>query len=138
MRIDSLQQLSASLDAAGIDLLELRGPGVLLRLGRDAADVAAVRERGVSAPAPSKCTPSCGVTVTAPSAGVFLHAHPMQSTPLALVGAPVPAGAPIGLLQVGALLLPVSAPRSAVVAGLRVAHGTLVGYGTPLVDLDPD
>jgi biotin carboxyl carrier protein len=31
--------------------------------------------------------------------------------------------------------LPVAAPRAAVVAGVRVAHGTVVGYGTPLVEL---
>ena len=90
MRIDSLAQLSASLDAAGIALLELRGPGVLLRLGRDAADVAPVAEQGVAAPAALQRTPSTGVTVNAPAAGVFLRAHPMQSSPLAPVGAQVP------------------------------------------------
>lgn len=138
MRIDSLQQLATSLADAGIGLLELRGPGVLLRLGRDAADVAAGVEASVSTPGPSRSTPSTGTTVNAPAAGVFLHAHPMQSTPLAPVGAPVRAGAPIGLLQIGALMLPVTAPRAAVVAGLLVAHGATVGYGTPLVELAPD
>ena len=138
MRIDSLQQLATSLADAGIGLLELRGPGVLLRLGRDAADVAAGVEASVSTPGPSRPTPSSGATVSAPAAGVFLHAHPMQSTPLAPVGAPVRAGAPIGLLQIGALMLPVTAPRAAVVAGLLVAHGATVGYGTPLVELAPD
>jgi acetyl-CoA carboxylase biotin carboxyl carrier protein len=138
MRIDSLQQLSKSLDDAGIGLLELRGPGVLLRLGRDAAAAAPAGERSGAAPAPLQRAQSAGATVNAPAAGVFLHAHPMQSTPLAPVGVQVQAGATIGLLQIGALLLPVPAPRSAVVAGLRVAHGTTVGYGTPLVDLAPD
>jgi acetyl-CoA carboxylase biotin carboxyl carrier protein len=138
MRIDSLQQLSTWLDDAGVGLLDLRGPCVRMRLGRDAAAVAAVGEQSVSTPEPLRSTQSTGVTVNAPSAGVFLHAHPMQSTPLAPVGAQVRAGAPIGLLQIGALLLPVSAPRAAVVASLRVAHGATVGYGTPLVDLDPD
>jgi len=138
MRIESLAQLSASLDDAGIGLLELRGPGVLLRLGRDAADVAPEAGQRVAAPALPQRTQSTGVTVNAPAAGVFLHAHPMQSSPLATVGAQVRAGAVIGLLQIGALLLPVPAPRPAVVAGLRVAHGTTVGYGTPLVDLEPD
>ena len=138
MRIDSLQQLSASLDYAGIGLLELRGPGVLLRLGRDAAEAAPPGERSVATPDALHGAPSPGVTVNAPAAGVFLHAHPMQSTPLAPVGARVRAGAPLGLLQIGALLLPVPASRAAVVVDLRVAHGTLVGYGTPLVDLDAD
>ena len=138
MRIDSLQQLATSLADAGIGLLELRGPGVLLRLGRDAADVAAVVESSVSMPGPSRATPSSGTTVSAPAAGVFLHTHPMQSTPLAPVGAPVRAGAPIALLQIGALLLPVTAPRAAIVAGLLVAQGATVGYGTPLMELAPD
>jgi acetyl-CoA carboxylase biotin carboxyl carrier protein len=137
MRIDSLQQLSTWLDDAGIGLLELRGPGVVLRLGCDAADAAAVGERGEAKPGPQEDRPSRGVTVNAPSAGVFLHTHPMQSTPLAPIGAQVRAGAPIGLLQIGALLLPVCAPQAAVVTGLRVPHGTVVGYGTPLIDLDP-
>jgi acetyl-CoA carboxylase biotin carboxyl carrier protein len=138
MWIDSLQQLATSLDDAGIGLLELRGPGVLLRLGRDAADIAAVYETSASAPSTSRSKPSTVVTVAARCAGVFLHAHPMQSTPLAPVGTPVRAGATIALLQIGALLLPVSAPRAAVVARLLVAHGATVGYGTPLVDLAPD
>ena len=137
MRIDSLQQLSASLDDAGIGLLELHGPGVLLRLGRDAADAAPTGERSVATSNTSKVAQSRGTTVNAPS-GVFLYAHPLQSAPLARVGAHVPAGAPVGLLQIGALLLPVPAPRAAVVTGLLVADGTLVGYGTPLVDLDAD
>ena len=137
MQVDSLRQLSASLDDAGIGLLELRGPGVLLRLGRDAADAAPAGERDVAVPVASRSTPSTGVTVNAPSAGVFLYAHPMHSTPLAPDGAQVRAGAPIGLLQIGALLLPVCAPRAACVTGLRVVDGTLVGYGTPLVDIDP-
>lgn len=138
MQIDSLQELSESLDEAGIGLLELRGPGVLLRLGRDAADAASACPSSVATPNASPSKPSHRVTVNAPSAGVFLHAHPMQSIPLAPVGVPVRAGAPIGLLRIGALLLPVWAPRAAVVTSLRVADGTLVGYGTPLVDLDAD
>lgn len=138
MQIESLRQLSASLDDAGIGLLELRGPRVLLRLGRDAADVAPTGERSVATPAARQHAQSTGVTVNAPAAGVFLHAHPMQSTPLVLIGAQVRAGAPIGLLQIGALLLPVAAPRAAVVADLRAAHGATVGYGTPLVELEPD
>ena len=133
MPIDSLQQLSTWLDDAGIGLLELRGPGVLLRLGRDAADAAPAGEWNAAVPDALH-----GITVNAPSAGVFLLSHPMQSSPLAPVGAQVRAGAPIGLLQIGALLLPVRAPQAAVVTSLHVPHGTVVGYGTPLVDLDPD
>ena len=136
--LDTLQQLSTWLDDADIGLLELRGPGVLLRLGRDAADVAAMSERVAALPYPMQQTQSRGVTANAPSAGVFLHMHPMQSTPLAPVGARVRPGAPVGLLQIGALLLPVCAQQAAVVTGLRVSHGTLVGYGTPLVELAPD
>jgi len=77
-----------------------------------------------------------GLTVRAPSVGVFA-AHPLQVTPLALPGARVRAGEPIGLMQIGALLLPVHAPQNAIVRAVRAAPGTPVGFGTPLFELDP-
>ena len=59
------------------------------------------------------------------------------AAPLAPPGARVPQGQPLGLLRIGALLLPVPAPHDGRVAGVLDAHGTAVGHGTPLVDLRP-
>lgn len=132
MPTDQVQQLVAWLAETDIDLLELRGPGMLLRLGHDVGDARTLPPQ--AAPVAHTVRP---VTADAPSVGVFLHAHPLQQTTLAAAGRRVRAGAPLGLLQIGTMLLPVCAPQAATVAHVRVAHGTLVGYGTPLVDLDP-
>jgi acetyl-CoA carboxylase biotin carboxyl carrier protein len=69
--------------------------------------------------------------------GRFLHAHPLQDAPLALPGKRVRAGQALGLLQVGMLLIPVTAPRDGVVAAIVAADGALVGFGDRLVDLRP-
>lgn len=39
--------------------------------------------------------------------------------------------------EIGSLLLPVCAPRDATLAATLIAHGTTVGYGTPLFELEP-
>lgn len=136
MQIDQVQQLCAWLVATDIGLLELRGPDLQLRLRCDGGDAAVVQEQVT--PAQGAAHPSSpSLTVAAPSVGVFLHAHPLHLTALAPAGTRVRAGETIGLLQIGALLLPVCAPQAATVARVRVAAGTVVGYGTPLVELDP-
>ena len=131
MGSDSIAQLSAWLAATDIDLLELRGPNACLRIGPGAEELAAA-----ALPAPS-ATPAPALLVRAASVGVFLHRHPLSEAPLAAIGTTVRSGTVLGLLQIGALLLPVCAPRDARITGLRIAHGKSVGYGTPLVDLDP-
>ena len=45
------------------------------------------------------------------------------------------AGQAVGLLQIGPLLLPVTAPLAGVVAAVLAAEGHAVGYGTALVEL---
>lgn len=136
MRIDDIKQLSAWLADTDIALLELRGPDVHLRLRHDGARVDQVDDDLPPAPdAPGAATGR--VVATAASVGVFLHQHPLQEAPLARPGLRVNAGQTIGLLQIGSLLLPVRAPRDATVAAALVAHGTTVGYGTPLIELQP-
>jgi len=142
MQIEHVRQLSDWLAGTDIGLLELRGPAdLLLRLRRDGGDAETVVHEATTAPGPAAPAPApapTGLTANAPSVGVFLHAHPLHPTAaLAPAGARVGAGEPVGLLRIGALLLPVPAPQAATVAGVRVAHGTAVGFGTPLVDLDP-
>ena len=135
MSIDLVQQLSAWLAETDIGLLELRGPDKQLQLRlRNDGGGAAIRQESVAAPSES-ARPRA--VVGSPSIGVFLHRHPMRESALAPAGTRVREGQPLGLLKIGALLLPVCAQQAGTVAGVRVAHGTVVGYGTPLVDLDP-
>ena len=133
MHLDTLEQLSAWLAATDIALLELRGPGVHVRLRRDGA---------LGVPMLDAAPPDAGTAgrpprflAAASSVGVFLHAHPLNDALLAQPGAAVSAGQVLGLLQIGALLLPVTAPQDGTVIGTLVAHGERVGFGTPLVEL---
>lgn len=129
MHFDDIRQISAWLAATDIAELELQGPETCLRLrlgqGQGGATADSLRP-----PQPSHNA------VKAPSVGVFLHHHPLRDRPLVAAGAQVEADQILGLLQIGALLLPVTAPRSGVVAGLCVPHGTVVGFGAELAILD--
>jgi len=139
-----LQQLAAWLAGTDIGLLELRTSQGHVRLRRDGAApenyVLETLQGHAEAPVPapvaaSKAPPT--LSAVASSVGIFLHHHPLRGTPLAPPGTEVQAGQTVGLLQIGALLLPVVAPQAGVVAALREAHGSLVGYGTALVELHP-
>jgi acetyl-CoA carboxylase biotin carboxyl carrier protein len=135
MHIDLPQQLSAWLAATDIAVLELRGPDGHIRLRHDGARVEVIDD---AAPAVADTTSAHVplLAVAACSVGAFLHGHPLHTTPLARPGANVRAGQPVGLLQIGSLLLPVIAPKGATVIGSLVAHGETVGFGTPLVELE--
>lgn len=141
MMMAELQQLAAWLAGTDIGLLELRTPHGHIRLRRDdAVPENYVREElqgHAGAPVPAAAAAASPTQVVASSVGVFLHSHPLRGTPLAPPGVQVQAGQTVGLLQIGALLLPVAAPRAGVVAALREAHGSLVGYGAALVELHP-
>ena len=117
MHIDPLQQLSAWLAATDIAMLELRGPDCHVRLHRDGAQVIEV-----AAPAMVD-TPSAQVprlTVAAFSVGVFLHGHPLHTTPLAPPGASVRARAMDALAStVGG-----SGPASSSAARCAITFGT--------------
>jgi acetyl-CoA carboxylase biotin carboxyl carrier protein len=130
MQPDDIRQLSAWLEATDIDMMELQGPGARLCLRRNGTRIAIASHSAEGAAGP--CT-----VVQAPSVGVFLHEHPLRGEPLAGRGTRVRAGQVVGLLQIGALLLPVTAPQDGIIEAVLVAQGTAVGYGTPLVELLP-
>ncbi|UUZ69059.1 acetyl-CoA carboxylase biotin carboxyl carrier protein subunit [Polaromonas sp. P2-4] len=144
MMTAELQQLAAWLAGTDIGLLELCTPQGHVRLRRDDAVpenyVCEELQGHAGAPVPVSVAASA-VPATPPavasSVGIFLHHHPLRGTPLAPPGAQVQAGQTVGLLQIGALLLPVAAPQAGVVASMLKAHGSLVGYGTALVELQP-
>lgn len=136
-----VRQLSGWLGATDIGWLELRGPGVHVRLRNDAGRVEPMPtdlpfDEATSRQALAGAATMAGTwAVAAPSVGVCLHAHPLREQPLVAPGQAVAAGDIVALLQVGALLMPVTAPRAGVVVRHAVAAGTRVGYGTALVHL---
>lgn len=133
---DRVQQLSDWLSATDIGWLELRGPHQSICLQRAGGRIVVAPDEPVPEPVVEPGA-APGVTATASSVGVFLHRHPLHQTALAEAGATVYCGQVVGLLQIGALLLPVPAPCDGVVARMLVAHGTPVGYGARLVELHP-
>lgn len=120
MPYQHIHQISEWLAGTDIALLELRGPQGSIRL---------VNEAGHRAATPA------ATMVASPGIGLFLHRHPMSATALAPTGALVEAGQLIGLLQVGVLLIPISAPCAGRVAGHLVAHGDCVDFGAKLICL---
>jgi acetyl-CoA carboxylase biotin carboxyl carrier protein len=76
-------------------------------------------------------------TVVAECPGVFLTAHPVHSGPLVAPGDRVRPGDIVGLLKIGRLLTPVTAPREGIVTRVAAAPGTLVEFGTRLVEIQP-
>ncbi|RXH38706.1 hypothetical protein XH99_00095 [Bradyrhizobium nanningense] len=129
--LDHVDQLSIWLKDAGLALLELRGPSASLRLVNDGVSVRAVDGEEIPP------VDALSITVRAPSPGIFLDRHPLHAQAIALIGANVRAGEPLGFLQIGPLLLAVLAPRSGMVTDVLIAHGTVVGYGEPLFVLRP-
>ena len=73
-----------------------------------------------------------------PGIGVFLHAHPLHDDAAGRRRRPRGARARrSACCRIGALLLPVPAPRDGIVAALVAQDGALVGYGDPLFDFLP-
>ncbi|KWR88200.1 acetyl-CoA carboxylase biotin carboxyl carrier protein [Cupriavidus sp. IDO] len=133
METEHIRQLCAWLAATDIAELDLRGPGVHLCLRREGATV----HESVALPTPEAVgSPASSEIVRAGSVGVFRHRHPQRSAPLAAVGSAVRESQALGLLQIGPLLLPVTAPREAVVLDIPAPDGAVVGWGTSLVELE--
>jgi acetyl-CoA carboxylase biotin carboxyl carrier protein len=129
---DRVRQLSDWLSGTDIARLELRGPGESICLQREDGRIVVAQDEPAPAPvdAPS-------VVATAASVGVFLHRHPLRDTAIAQIGTTVRRGQIVGLLQIGALLLPVTSPCDGVVAAMLLEHGATAGYGERLVELHP-
>jgi acetyl-CoA carboxylase biotin carboxyl carrier protein len=135
MSFGQLETLSTWMAEAGIDELELTGPDFRQRLDGGGLQV----HDDPTGDRPNDVVPQKPVSnvVAASSVGIFLHRHPLHETALAPEGTSVRAGQALGLLRVGPLLVPVIAPRDGIAGAMLVAHETLVGFGTGLVELHP-
>jgi acetyl-CoA carboxylase biotin carboxyl carrier protein len=134
--IDDVRQLAQWLAQTDIRLLELSGPGKVVRLRREGVEI--VAETGAPAGVPfahHQPTNSEIAVVRAGSVGVFLQSHPLRAEPLLRVGQQVAAGQVIALLKIGLVLLGVTAPRAGVVTRIIAAHESTVGFGAPLIEL---
>ncbi|MEJ8810442.1 biotin/lipoyl-containing protein [Variovorax ureilyticus] len=132
---DELKQMAAWLADTDIGLLELRTPGGNIRLSRGPASGEIV-QLADDMPDDEAATPLA--LASAPGVGVFLHAHPLHDKPVVRKGGRVKAGQALGLLRIGPLLVPVTAPAAGQVTGVREETGAAVGYGSALFELRVD
>jgi acetyl-CoA carboxylase biotin carboxyl carrier protein len=123
---DQIRQLTSWLEGTDIELLELAVGEEVIRLRRDTSGQN-------SAPFATPQASTASYDIPAPSVGVFRHAHPLRTAPLVHAGQRVAAGDPVGLLQIGALLVHVVAPKDGTVLEVLAEDGAAVGYGTALV-----
>lgn len=132
--IDQARQLSEWLDGTDIALLELSGPGKLIRLRRHGAGYGA--HAAPQPPASTEVQAPARTVVRAGSVGIVLHAHPLREEALVRVGQQVSAGQTVALLKIGAVLLAVPAPRAGAISRVVAADESPVGFGDPLVELE--
>ncbi|MFM0500922.1 acetyl-CoA carboxylase biotin carboxyl carrier protein [Paraburkholderia caffeinilytica] len=146
--IDELRQITSWLAEVDIEFIEISKPGATVRLTMEQALCAPGAEAPKPTPVVSSQVPedlaraeetaqTQSVSITAKSAGIFLSTHPARSTPLVSAGDHVEQGDIVGLLQIAQLCVPVVASADGMVMRMCVAHGTTVGYGTPLLELSP-
>lgn len=135
--IEQVRQLSQWLQDTDITLLELSGPGRLVRLRRDAAGTVAEQAAPVApaAPASAPAPAPAARVVRAGSVGVLLHTHPLRADPLVRVAQEVVEGQVLALLKIGLVLLPVRAPCTGTVGRILAAHESTVGFGDALFEL---
>ncbi len=114
------------LEGTDIELLELERGNDVIRLRREGSGQ---RNR----PFASADVGTATFEIAALSVGIFRRAHPLQAAPLIEAGQRVTAGDAVGLLQIGALLVHVIAPKDGTMLDVLAEDGAPVGYGTALM-----
>ena len=140
MDLNELQQLTAWLEASDLQTLELSRPGERVRLtigehGASCASPLQATEETLALPDTAGNTTS-GTIVLAETAGTFLATHPMRCTAFAQTGEIVRKNAVLGLLKVGHLYAPVTAPIDGVVKQIIAEDGAVLGYGSVVLELE--
>jgi acetyl-CoA carboxylase biotin carboxyl carrier protein len=137
VKISDIAEVASLISDAGIGAWELTGPDYRIRLTSTCQAPSALAASSGAGPdtEPSHQQPTD--MVLSPGVGIFLHAHPVHERNLVEPNQPVSAGQPVGLLQIGPILIPVVSPRDGVAASHVAPDASLVGYGDPLVALLP-
>jgi acetyl-CoA carboxylase biotin carboxyl carrier protein len=137
VKISEIAEVASLMSDAGIGTWELSAPDYKIRLTRIHQAPSALTASSGAGPDTQTSHQQPTDIVASPGVGIFLHAHPVYEMNLVEPNQPVSAGQPIGLLQIGPILMPVLSPRDGVVASHVAPDASLVGYGDPLVELLP-
>lgn len=131
---DTIASLAAALQVAGIDGIEIEQPARKVRIVVERGALRAAPQ--VKAPHQSSRTTQSGV-VTAPIAGIFCIHHPASVASPFELPREVVIGDTLGFVRVGTVLLLVRAFQTGVLTRYVTADGSLVGYGDPLLEIEP-
>jgi acetyl-CoA carboxylase biotin carboxyl carrier protein len=125
MTVEELRQVVRWLEDARIGELEVE---------RDDGRMRIVLQEG-AAESPEIDADGERVIVAAEVPGLFLVQHPQHAGPIVTPGAAVRAGDVIALIQIGSIYAPVVAGIDGTVAKILAMPETLVGFGTPLLEI---
>ncbi|OCP35792.1 hypothetical protein [Ensifer sp. LC163] len=130
----TIAELTAALEAAGVDGLEIERPtqGVRILLARGRSPIVDRTAEDRSA-----VVPASFVAVKAPMAGEFLSHDISRSAAPEDHPQEVESGDVIGFVKVGPILLPLAAPASGQIVRHVAEHGAIVGFGDPLFEIEP-
>ncbi len=130
--VADIDALAVAMERRGIGRVEIDGADGALTL---VVEPAAAPKADLPKPLPAGAAQETAILARASIAGRFLSAHPWRSEPLATVGQAVAKSDIVGLVQVGPLYVPVTAPADGIVEAVLAEPGTLIGYGTPVARL---
>jgi len=139
VELDEIQQLSSWLQSSGFSCLEFSRAGERIKLnvsGRPQTPVVVAEgtETPLVRPAPEGVGNGHAVALTG-SAGVFVAAHPLRNAPFVSVGDTVRKDDVLGLLKIGQVFAPVTAPVDGVVTRIIAVDGALLGFAAPAVEI---
>jgi biotin carboxyl carrier protein len=132
MKIEELRQVVQWLEDARIGEFEIESDDRRLHLVLQ-SDVR--QESPVSVTIDDGEDRGDGVIIAAEVAGTLLVQHPQHASPIVSVGGPVRAGDVIALIQIGSIYVPVVANTDGTLAKILTVPQTLVGFGTPLLEI---
>ncbi|CDZ34994.1 Hypothetical protein NGAL_HAMBI1146_11640 [Neorhizobium galegae bv. officinalis] len=124
--------LTDALTAAGVSGLEISWPGGQLRIVVATGEEARINVSSTAQPV-SAAQP---VVVKAPMAGHFCSGNSSRSVADRLPRS-VSAADTLGFLRVGPILLPLCAGRAGILTRQLAEPDTLVGFGDPLFEIEP-
>lgn len=136
MHIEKIRQLATWMAKADLHTLAFSQPGFELRLVRATAPSATAAASLATPVAPVIAEPEAPkVAAMATHCGFFHARHPHREQAQVLPGKAVAVGDTVGVIAVGALLLPVIAHTAGTAGNYLVEDGQLVDYATPLLAL---
>lgn len=137
---EEIVQISQWLNEAGLSSLELSNAhGTRFCISVETAETSTDSSEQHNALEPSALNTQAGtgVTVTAPYFGHLLLDNPVTKETFAPIGSSVCTGAIIAILQIENLTIPVTASDNGTVTEVFSKEDDLIGYGQPILMLQP-